>query len=84
MDDDYFDTLKKIGTFDPPPSLWERFKHIFGIHVYYYDKRLSENSHLLICPMCLKRFLINTSQQLLIDWDLELHDFYSQKNKIMK
>jgi len=58
----------------------QRIKHLFGIHNYTYVKRLSPNSHMLKCSICSKRFVINTSARVLVDWDLEMEDFYYGKH----
>lgn len=54
----------------------DRIKHIFGIHKYIYIKRLSESSHQLGCKYCDKKFALNTSVRMLINWDLEIEDLY--------
>ena len=49
---------------------------LFG-HKYGYVARLSPQSHMLACKRCRKRFAINTDVRVLLDWDLELEDFYT-------
>ena len=57
--------------------MFARLKHWFGRHSYFYLKRLTLNSHILGCEFCKKRFVLNTSVKTLIEWDLELEDYFN-------
>jgi len=57
-------------------NILDKIKHFFGIHKYYKIRRLSDYSHLLGCELCEKRFSMNTSMKVLLDWDQELEDFH--------
>lgn len=57
-------------------EMLNRIKHIFGIHKYLYIKSLSKYSHQIGCKYCDKKFVLNTSVRMLVDWDLEIEDFY--------
>lgn len=63
--------LKKIKFMD-------KLKHLLGIHKYSYIRRLSRDAHQIKCLICQKLFAMNTSVHVLLEWDLELEDFYSQ------
>lgn len=45
-------------------------------HKYKYKKRLSDFSHLVECKRCNNKFCMNTSNKILLEWDLEMEDFY--------
>lgn len=56
--------------------IWHRFLHLFGRHRYEYIQRLSRDSHKLKCGICQKNFCMNTNVKVVVDWDLELEDFF--------
>lgn len=66
------------------PTLWQRFKHLFGRHRFGYVARLSEDSHMLACTICNKRFAMNTSVKTILEWDQELEDMYAMFDSLEK
>lgn len=60
----------------------DHLKHLFGIHKYFYVKRLSNQSHMIQCVICNKKFSINTLVMVIVPWDKELEDFHIRKGHI--
>lgn len=63
-------------------SIIDQIKHFFGVHKYGYIIRLSDSCHLIECVICKKRFSINTSCHILLEWDLELEDLHRSMGHI--
>ena len=67
-------------------KIFNRIRHlfgfIFGFHEYSYLFRLSKNCHMLECTICKKKYVMNTSVQVLLEWDQELEDFHREMGHI--
>lgn len=62
----------------------ERIKHFFGKHKYFKINKVSQFSHLLGCRYCDKKFIYDTEEIAVYDWNPGLEEFYKKQIETKK